>query len=201
MAPPPSKPPTARKRNRKRRRRAASSSSSSSSSSSDASSDEASSKRPVPVKQVIRPSPESSDSSSSSSESDSDEETPARPQNVSESAPVTDQTRGKPNARRRSPSASPPPATIPSFIPDKEDILTGPTSPNEQVLKERFRKFWMASVADGFRDDLEEIRKEPNMTTSRLALLIDSLASGADVFASSEEMRETNEMEVVLEHS
>jgi hypothetical protein len=29
----------------------------------------------------------------------------------------------------------------------------------EQLMKERFRKFWMASIADGFRDDLEEIRK------------------------------------------
>ena len=29
----------------------------------------------------------------------------------------------------------------------------------EQELKDRFRQFWMASVAEGFRDDLEEIRK------------------------------------------
>jgi ribosome assembly protein 3 len=29
----------------------------------------------------------------------------------------------------------------------------------EQILKEKFRKFWMTSVADGFKDDLEEIRK------------------------------------------
>jgi ribosome assembly protein 3 len=29
----------------------------------------------------------------------------------------------------------------------------------EQILKDKFRKFWMASVADGFKDDLEEIRK------------------------------------------
>ena len=35
-------------------------------------------------------------------------------------------------------------------------------------------------------------KKEPNLTTSRLALLIDSLASGADVF-------NTDEMEVVLD--
>jgi hypothetical protein len=25
-------------------------------------------------------------------------------------------------------------------------------------MKARFKKFWMASVADGFKDDLEEIR-------------------------------------------
>ena len=26
-------------------------------------------------------------------------------------------------------------------------------------MKDRFRKFWLATVADGFKDDLEEIRK------------------------------------------
>jgi hypothetical protein len=57
----------------------------------------------------------------------------------------------------------------------------------------------MASVADGFKEDLEEIRKEPNLGTSRLSLLIDSLASGADVFAPSCEVGGINEMEVVLE--
>jgi len=60
----------------------------------------------------------------------------------------------------------------------------------------------MASVADGFKDDLEEIRKEPNLGTSRLSLLIDSLASGAEVFAPSSHRGgrdDINEMEVVLE--
>ena len=41
--------------------------------------------------------------------------------------------------------------------------------------------------------------KEPNMTKSRLALLIDSLASGSEVFSShAGERGETNEMEVLL---
>lgn len=26
-------------------------------------------------------------------------------------------------------------------------------------MKDNFRKFWLATVADGFKDDLEEIRK------------------------------------------
>jgi len=72
----------------------------------------------------------------------------------------------------------------------------------EQILKEKFRKFWMTSVADGFKDDLEEIRKEPNLGTSRLSLLINSLASGADVFTSASrpgDPQAINEMEVVLE--
>jgi hypothetical protein len=30
---------------------------------------------------------------------------------------------------------------------------------DEQVLKEHFQKFWMEAVIDGFRDDLEQIRK------------------------------------------
>lgn len=85
-------------------------------------------------------------------------------------------------------------------------------------MKDKFRKFWMASIADGFRDDLEEIRKvcfpcrpimifltlvqcqEPNLGPSRLSLLIDSLASGADVFSSSRSEKSTiNEVEVTLE--
>ena len=85
-------------------------------------------------------------------------------------------------------------------------------------MKEKFKKFWMASIADGFRDDLEEIRKvfsmsssndvfltlvqcqEPNLNPSRLSLLIDSLASGADVFSSSRsEKSAINEVEVILE--
>lgn len=83
-------------------------------------------------------------------------------------------------------------------------------------MKDRFRKFWLATVADGFKDDLEEIRKvrsrlfslvlalsfepflqEPNLGSSRLALLIDSLASGADVFANQNE-NSTSEMDIVL---
>ena len=78
----------------------------------------------------------------------------------------------------------------------------------------------MGSVADGFRDDLEQIRKvsypttavlciwgfmnlkEPHMTTSRLSLLIDSLASGAEVFTSSTtKSNNVNEMDIVLNSS
>lgn len=73
-------------------------------------------------------------------------------------------------------------------------------SEKEKALKEKFRKFWMSSVADAFKDELEEIRKEPNLTTSRLSLLIDALASGADVYASNDDPS-VNEMEMVLEDS
>jgi ribosome assembly protein 3 len=86
----------------------------------------------------------------------------------------------------------------------------------EQQLKDKFRQFWMSAIADGFKDDLEEIRKvcvamiylwelsnaqfsfqEPNLGSSRLALLIDSLAAGAEVFSSNDDTT-INEMDVVL---
>ena len=41
--------------------------------------------------------------------------------------------------------------------------------------------------------------QEPNLGPSRLALLIESLASGADVFSSSSADGSVNEMEVVLD--
>lgn len=68
-------------------------------------------------------------------------------------------------------------------------------------MKEKFRKFWMSAVADGFKDDLETIQKEPNLTKARLALLVDSLASGADVFSSSTTILggQVNDMQVILE--
>ena len=79
----------------------------------------------------------------------------------------------------------------------------------------------MSSIADAFKDDLEVIQKvcsclfisvydvpnilglilqEPNMNPSRLAVLIESLASGADVFTSSVKpgTNEVNEMEIIV---
>ena len=95
-------------------------------------------------------------------------------------------------------------------------------------MKDRFRQFWMSSVSDAFKEDLEDIRKvlfrfrfvsffhdlsfpslsllqwglinscfferqEHDFGTTRLGLLIDALASGAEVF------KPGGEMEVVLE--
>ncbi|KAJ7815965.1 hypothetical protein B0H14DRAFT_2845865 [Mycena olivaceomarginata] len=115
-----------------------------------------------------------SSSSSSSSSSDSESEVPRALLH-----------------RGGTPHHPPPPSgALPTFIPPLQEDA-------EQLMKARFKKFWMASVADGFKDDLEEIRvKEPNLGSSRLGLLIDSLASGADVFSSTADI---NEMQVVLE--
>ena len=62
-------------------------------------------------------------------------------------------------ARRKplSQSPTPPTAAIPPFLPSQVDADAA--KQHEKELKEKFRKFWMASVADAFKDDLEEIRK------------------------------------------
>jgi len=94
------------------------------------------------------------------------------------------QTRARPHSR----SPSPPDPTIPSLV------TVNPTTDEEKQrdaqLREKFRKFWMASAADAFKDDLEKIQKEPNLSQSRLGLLIDSLAAGADLYVNGESMEE-----------
>jgi len=79
--------------------------------------------------------------------------------------------------------------------------MTEEEQAKDAALREKFKKFWMASVADAFQKDLDQLRKEPNMTTDRLSLLIDSLASGADVFTNPSSLpprQATEEMELVL---
>ncbi|OJA12946.1 hypothetical protein AZE42_07481 [Rhizopogon vesiculosus] len=196
----PSAPKPARRRNRKRKRRAASSDSSSSDD--DSSSDES----VQPTRQIRAPPtkvPESdTTSSSSSSSSDSDSESDgddAGASIVKKQVQVDNPTvpHEKGASRRNSPSPPLPSAEIPSFLPSNppaDDMA------HDQAMKDKFRKFWMSSIAEGFREDLEEIRKEPNLGPSRLALLIDSLAVGADIFTSSVSGsgKEMNEVDVVM---
>jgi len=187
----PGQPKPTRKRNIKRKRRVVSDSSSSeedSSSSSDASKTVTSPVRqPKPSENADADDEDKESSSSDASEDDSDTDD----ENVAISKPSSRPGPHEPPLQRDSPSPQPGVA-IPPFIP--------PNAPEgEQVLKDKFRKFWMASIAEGFKDDLEEIRKEPNLGPSRLALLIESLASGADVFSSSSAGGCVNEMEVVLD--
>ncbi|TFK53384.1 hypothetical protein OE88DRAFT_1244701 [Heliocybe sulcata] len=194
---PPAKPVQQRKRNRKRKRRAASSSESSS----ESSSDESTSPRVAPKVQPViaqgEPELDESDESSSSSDSDSASDSEADLPRVKENVRDDKNTSQEARSRRRSPSASPPAATIPPFPPTSG--VSGQESVDEQALKEKFRKFWMSSIADGFKDDLDVTRKEPNMTSSRLGLLIESLAAGADVFGSTSDNNQINEMEIVLD--
>ncbi|KAG8720284.1 hypothetical protein FRC08_000644 [Ceratobasidium sp. 394] len=201
---PPAAP--ARKRNRKRKRRAAASSSSSSSSSSSEDESPQLTTRPVPVPTRVVVQVDSSDSdsdsssSSSSSGSDSGSDAGGSVKSISGLPIVTT----KPKQRQESRSPSPPSPAIPPFLPAPG---TEGAQKREEELRARFRKFWMASIADGFRDDLEELHKEPNLSESRLGLLIDSLASGADVFMAGpsgganrgfESASGENEMEIVL---
>ncbi|CAE6515308.1 unnamed protein product [Rhizoctonia solani] len=208
---PPAKAATVptRKRNRKRKRRAASSSSSSSSFSTSSSEDESPRVTTIPVsgpgvntKVIVQQDDSDSDSDSDASTS-SKSSTSVRSANPR--AAVAPESPVKPKRRRDSLSPSPPPTDLPPFLPPAG---TENARKREEELKARFRKFWMASVADGFRADLEELHKEPNLTESRLSLLIDSLASGADVFMSAppgnssralESISGVNEMEVVLD--
>ena len=153
-------PPTQpkRKRTRKRKRRAAFSSSSSDSSSSE-SDDQQECKTLPPPATKPESSSSDSDSESSSSVDSSDEETvrrrPREPVGVSDKRNDSEKL---PN-RRLSPSPSPPPTELPSFLPRRDQDNTENARMKEEEMKTKFRQFWMASLADGFRDDLEEIRK------------------------------------------
>ncbi|KAF5364354.1 hypothetical protein D9756_001115 [Leucocoprinus leucothites] len=195
MPPAKSANPAPKKRTRKRKRRAASLSSSSSSSESSSSEDESLPKIVKTVPKVSKPVEESSESESDSDSSDSSSSTSTSAVAPSkDKLPTTTPTPKKSSKLRRSPSPSPPPAEIPSFLPPRGDASA---EEKEMELKEKFRKFWMSSVADGFQNDLEELRKEPNLGTGRLALLIDSLASGADIFSSKAD-GDVSEMDVVM---
>jgi ribosome assembly protein 3 len=157
---------TARKRNRKRKRRIASSSDSPPSESSESSSPGSEDERPstaklktqVSAKPVVS---EESLSSSECSESESDSESSSDHHEddvemVDASVPPT----GQSDKRERvvySRSPSPVPASVPSFLPTKPDGSVD--TEGERRLKDRFRKFWMQSVADAFQDDLAQIHK------------------------------------------
>ena len=138
---PPLKPTVARKRNRKRKRRAVSSSSDEDDSSSD--SDVQKDRTPPALVRVPTkaPSSDGEDTSSEDDESSEDDASLRQPvhQNTQTFAPS-----------RRSPSPDVRPCPIPPFSTVVED---------EEQLRQRFRKFWMASVADAFSDDLGEIRR------------------------------------------
>lgn len=153
MAPAPTKP-VARKRNRKRKRRAVSLSSSSDSSSSDED-DISPASRPSPAKKSV----ELSESESSDSDSSSDSSAIPSPHSLATrqtALPDRAQQYQAPS-RQRLHSPPPPVTAIPSFIPSTGSAEND--AKEEQALRDKFRMFWMSSVADGFKDDLEEIRK------------------------------------------
>ncbi|KAJ4476203.1 hypothetical protein J3R30DRAFT_414347 [Lentinula aciculospora] len=173
----------ARKRpNRKRKRRAVSISSSSSDDSSSSDNDSTVEKRTLSVINAAKTKAnqdEESDSDSSSSSSDESHTTTPAPNASSRLDFATEK-----GLRPRSPSPGPlAPSTlrIPSFLPGKATL---DAKESERVLQEKFTKFWMNSIVEGFKDDLEIIRKDPALTTSKLSMLIDSLSSGAEIWIS-----------------
>lgn len=167
-----------------------------------------------------------SDATSSSSDTDEEEEgsetVAARQVRSRTGQNAADEkssnSRAEPKGKARVPSP-PPLHNVP--VPTITDEIA--SAVKEQELKARFRQFWMGSVAEAFADDLNEIRKvseklfvrcnllqsltsflfcpcqEPNMTQSRLGMLIDSLAAGADVYSSrGPDGGGMSEMEIVL---
>ena len=155
----------ARKRIRKRKRRAAifSSSSSSSSDSSDSDSDVQLIPATVPNPNHLSSSSSSSDSDSSSSFSASTPPKTLQPK-ASEIPKDTSST-----LRRSSFSPSPPPAEIATFLPSTSAVVAAKNVVQEQAAKDRFRQLWMASVADGFKEDLEDIRKASFLFSQELS--------------------------------
>lgn len=160
-----SKPAPARKRQRKRKRRVASSSESSSSSDSD--SDSSGTDNPavrkvrLQAKKPQQTKPDSSSSSSSSSSDDSSDSDTSHRQTRKSPALEATQGRNEPTPRRARRSLSPdvPLEPIPpsSFLPDTGD--SDEDKRKEDELKGKFRKLWMSSIADAFKDDLEVIQK------------------------------------------
>ncbi|KAF8811187.1 hypothetical protein BYT27DRAFT_7208627 [Phlegmacium glaucopus] len=58
---------------------------------------------------------------------------------------------------RVSPSPPPPSTALPFFLPSEN--AGNAAGSKEKEPNDRFRQFWMTLVADGFKDDLKEIRK------------------------------------------
>jgi ribosome assembly protein 3 len=151
--PPPNKPGPGKRRIRKRKRRQAASSSSSSSSDSESDSQNAqkftASPAALPTAPAEDRSEQSSLSDSSSTSSASDAESVRDGGDARMQSPHT--------RRPQNRSPSPPDPTIPPLV------TLNPTTDEEKQrdaqLREKFRKFWMASVADAFSDDLEKIQK------------------------------------------
>ena len=154
----PAKP--ARKRSRKRKRRATPSSSSSDSSSSE----EENPKVVTPQIQKKKTLSESSESSESDSDSTSND-----------SEIIAEQAQPKVIPPRRHSPSPPPIVEKPSLIPFGSTEKDNDELQKEIALKEKFRKFWMASVADGFKDDLEQIRKVCVFNSQQFVVLIPAL--------------------------
>lgn len=154
-------PVQAANRNKRKRKRKTVEFSSSSSSSSGSDDEVAPTPAPAPEPESASSTVSSDDSDSSDSDSDD-----APPTLRRQAAAVTAQLQAVANdaqaprqARASSRSPSPRPTEIPSFLPPRTADNEKEREEKDKVLKERFRKLWMSTVADEFKGDLEEIRK------------------------------------------
>ncbi|EIW69945.1 hypothetical protein TREMEDRAFT_68390 [Tremella mesenterica DSM 1558] len=132
----------------------------------------------------------SSVSSSSTSSDDSDDDSS---ESDSESGPAPAATQPdstiEPNKtireRQRLPTLSPtpPPRTIPSFLPDPSHGTEEGAKAQEEDRRTAFRRVYMDKLVEAFGSDLEKLRaNEPTLDAKRLGVLIESLASGREVF-------------------
>ncbi|CED82836.1 Ribosome-assembly protein 3 [Phaffia rhodozyma] len=150
----------------------------------------------------------SSSSSSASSASSTQKPNTTQPKlalnpNSSSTTNTTTPALSRPKPSRTSRSPSPPPARIPSFFntSTRPSFLPAPPAASEvnsasnstkdlakedteeELKRKKFREFWMGKMVVGFGQDLDTVRQEPSLTSSRLNLLINSLTSGIDVFS------------------
>jgi ribosome assembly protein 3 len=165
-----------KRRNRKRKRRQAASSSSSSSSSSESGSEDEKPANVVAIEKQVppvqkEPSPDStatSDSSESSNSSSESEESSEDDEDEEKDEGEDEEMKSPKPTKRKYPSRSPSPrnSDLPMSLP------MNPTTKQEKLkdaeMKERFRKYWMSSVAEGFKDELEQLQKVFNICKSFL---------------------------------
>jgi len=88
--------------------------------------------------------------------------------------PIASKPSHRPNRMSNSPSPSP--RQLPAFFAPR-------TTEEEDERRIRFRRLYMDKLVEGFSGDLETLRaSDPSLSGQRLQRLIDSLASGIDVF-------------------
>ncbi|OXH41350.1 hypothetical protein J008_00676 [Cryptococcus neoformans] len=127
----------------------------------------------------------SSSSDSSASESDSESEADSGSESSAEvTKPVSAPgLAGQPKQRMRYPTNSPSPSpdsTLPPFFrsPGERAALA-----SSEESRNKFKTVYMNKIVEGFGGELEKLREsDPTLGPKRLQLLIDSLASGIDVY-------------------
>ncbi|XAO22282.1 hypothetical protein I312_101051 [Cryptococcus bacillisporus CA1280] len=140
----------------------------------------------------------SSDSSASESDSDSDAGSDSE-SSAGITKPVTAPTlasQAKQRTRYPTNSPSPPPdSTLPSFFrPSDEGAALDSSNEN----RDKFRTVYMNKIVEGFGGELEKMREsDPTLGPKRLQLLIDSLASGIDLYTHPKQTKKDDDIDEV----